>query len=124
MHADRWGALGSVFAALCCLGAAPVLAALSAVGLGFLIHDAILIPMLALFLGVTIRALNRDRSPRARRAGEAGLGSRAPDGGWPVGVRPRGRARPDAPGGRVGLEPGPGARTGGRTGARRGGMRR
>lgn len=61
MHADKWGPLGSVFAALCCLGAAPVLGALSALGLGFLINDLILVPMLALFLGVTIWALGRDR---------------------------------------------------------------
>lgn len=68
MHADKWGPLGSVFASLCCLGVAPVLGALSAVGLGFLINDLILIPMLALFLGATIWALNRDRE-RHERAG-------------------------------------------------------
>lgn len=68
MHADKWGPLGSAFAALCCLGVAPVLGALSAVGLGFLIHDLILIPMLALFLGVTIWVLGRDRR-RHERAG-------------------------------------------------------
>jgi len=32
MHADRWGPLGSVFAALCCLGAAPVVGAVTTVG--------------------------------------------------------------------------------------------
>lgn len=68
MHADKWGPAGSVFAALCCLGVAPVLGALSAAGLGFLIHDLILIPMLALFLGVTIWAVGRDRR-RHERAG-------------------------------------------------------
>jgi mercuric ion transport protein len=68
MQANKWGPLGSFFAALCCLGVAPVLGALSAVGLGFLIHDLILIPMLALFLGATIWALNRDRA-RHERAG-------------------------------------------------------
>lgn len=68
MHSDKWGPLGSIFAALCCLGAAPVLGALSAVGLGFLIHDAILIPLLALFLAVTIWGVHRDRV-RHRRTG-------------------------------------------------------
>lgn len=33
MHADKWGPLGSVFAALCCLGAAPVIGALSGAAL-------------------------------------------------------------------------------------------
>lgn len=62
MHSDKWGPLGSVVAALCCLGLAPVLGALSAVGLGFLIHDAILIPLLALFLAVSVWGVRRDRA--------------------------------------------------------------
>jgi len=48
------GSIGSIFASLCCLGFAPVLAALSAAGLGFVISDAILIPLLALFLGIAL----------------------------------------------------------------------
>ena len=48
------GSMGSIFASLCCLGFAPVLAALSAAGLGFVISDAILIPLLALFLGLAL----------------------------------------------------------------------
>jgi len=63
-----WGPFGSLFAALCCLGAAPVLAALAAIGLGFLINDLILIPLLVAFLGVTIRALARDRARHGRGA--------------------------------------------------------
>lgn len=66
MHADKWGPLGSVFAALCCLGVAPAIAALSAVGLSFLVNDLILVPLLALFLAVTIWALGRDRSRHGR----------------------------------------------------------
>ena len=62
MHADKWGPIGSIFAALCCLGFAPALAALSAVGLGFLINDLVLIPLLVLFLGTTIWGLHRDRA--------------------------------------------------------------
>lgn len=70
MHADKWGPLGSAFAAVCCVGWAPALAALSAVGLGFLIHDAILIPLLAIFLGVTIWSLSRERSRHGRAGPE------------------------------------------------------
>jgi len=68
MHADKWGPIGSIFAALCCLGAAPVLAALSAVGLGFIISDRVLIPLLVFFLGATIFALRGDK----RRHGKPG----------------------------------------------------
>lgn len=70
MHADKWGPLGSVFAALCCLGVAPVVGALSAAGLGFLLDDLILLPLLALFLGATIWALHRDRRRHARSGPE------------------------------------------------------
>ncbi|MFQ5703464.1 MAG: MerC family mercury resistance protein [Gemmatimonadales bacterium] len=62
MHADKWGPIGSIFTALCCLGAAPVLAALSAIGLGFVISDAILIPLLIFFLGATIFALRSEKN--------------------------------------------------------------
>lgn len=75
-HADKWGPIGSIIAALCCLGAAPVLAALAAVGLGFLINDLILIPFLALFLGVTVFALSRDR-PRHGNSGPTWLAAAA-----------------------------------------------
>ncbi|MFQ5526927.1 MAG: MerC family mercury resistance protein [Thermoanaerobaculia bacterium] len=72
MHSDKWGPLGSIFAALCCLGVTPVLGALSAIGLGFLIHDAILIPLLGLFLAATIWGIQRDRR-RHRSAGPVTL---------------------------------------------------
>jgi mercuric ion transport protein len=55
------GSIGSIIASICCLGFAPALAALSALGLGFLIHDAILIPLLALFLGLTVWGLLASR---------------------------------------------------------------
>ena len=55
------GTLGAVFASLCCLGFAPLLAALSAAGLGFVISDAVLIPLLALFLGITLWGLHGAR---------------------------------------------------------------
>lgn len=67
-HATAWGPVGSVVAALCCLGVAPLLAALGAVGLGFVVNDLILVPLLVLFLGVTLWALRRDR-PRHGHGG-------------------------------------------------------
>ncbi|MDT8369085.1 MAG: hypothetical protein RQ745_07745 [Longimicrobiales bacterium] len=62
-----WGPVGSIFAALCCLGFAPLLGALGAVGLGFVVNDVILIPLLVLFLGATIGALRHDEARRAPR---------------------------------------------------------
>jgi hypothetical protein len=55
------GSIGSIIASICCLGFAPALAALSALGLGFLINDAILIPLLSLFLGFTVWGLLASR---------------------------------------------------------------
>lgn len=68
MRSDTWGPVGSAVAAACCLGLAPVATALGAVGLGFLLHDLVLIPLLALFLGATAWQLYRDR----RRHGRTG----------------------------------------------------
>lgn len=56
-YADKIGIGGSIFAALCCLGFPALLSILSAIGLGFLINDAILLPLLAIFLVVTIFGL-------------------------------------------------------------------
>ena len=56
-HLDQIGVGGSLFAALCCLGFPALLAILSAVGLGFLVNDAVLIPLLVLFLSVTLWGL-------------------------------------------------------------------
>ncbi len=68
VHADKWGPAGSVVAALCCLGAAPVVWALGAMGLGFFVNDLILIPLLLGFLGATVWALRRDRPRHGRGA--------------------------------------------------------
>lgn len=57
-HLDKIGVGGSLFAALCCLGFPALLAILSAVGLGFLVNDAVLIPLLVLFLMVTLLGLH------------------------------------------------------------------
>jgi len=56
-HLDKIGIGGSLFAALCCLGFPALLAILSAAGLGFLINDAVLIPLLVVFLAVTLWGL-------------------------------------------------------------------
>src|SRR5258708_13874180 len=56
-HIDRFGILGAAFAALCCLGFSAVLSVVSAVGLGFLIHDAVLLPLLVASLLVTLWGL-------------------------------------------------------------------
>src|SRR5713101_1271736 len=56
-HTDKIGVVGSAFAALCCLGFPALLSILSAIGLGFLINDAVLLPLLAIFLLVTLVGL-------------------------------------------------------------------
>jgi mercuric ion transport protein len=56
-HLDQIGAGGSVFAALCCLGTPAIVAVLSAIGLGFLLRVAILIPLLVAFLLATVAGL-------------------------------------------------------------------
>ncbi len=61
-HLDQVGVAGSIFAALCCLGFPALLAMLSAVGLGFLINDAALIPLLIVFLLVTLWGLYLGKS--------------------------------------------------------------
>ena len=48
------GSLGSIFAALCCIGTPALLAFLSSIGVGFIITDKILIPLLVVFLGTSI----------------------------------------------------------------------
>jgi mercuric ion transport protein len=56
-----------MFAALCCLGFPALLAIVSAVGLGFLIHDAVLIPMLSAFLALTLYGLYYGMRRHGRR---------------------------------------------------------
>ena len=50
---------GAVIAAACCLGVPVVLSAVAAVGLGFLIRDALLFPLFALMLGANLWLLRR-----------------------------------------------------------------
>ncbi len=60
------GLAGSAVALLCCAGVAPVIGVLSALGLGFLLRDAILIPLLILGLGVTVWGLWQGRRCHGR----------------------------------------------------------
>lgn len=56
----QFGSLfGAAVAAACCLGIPAVLTAVSAVGLGFLIHDAILLPLFVVFVALTLWLLYR-----------------------------------------------------------------
>lgn len=59
MKSSVFGSLGATFAALCCAGVPAVLGALSAAGLGFLVNDMILLPLVILSLGVALWGLGR-----------------------------------------------------------------
>lgn len=59
--------LGSVVVGACCLGLTPVIATLTAMGAGFLINDAILIPLLVLFLGFSIWSLKVSRQKHGQK---------------------------------------------------------
>ena len=56
-HLDKMGIAGSFIAAACCLGLSAVLSIVAALGLGFLIKDAILLPLMVVFLAVTLVGL-------------------------------------------------------------------
>ena len=51
-HADKVGIVGATVTALCCLGVPVVLSVVAALGLGFLVNDAILAPLLLVSIGV------------------------------------------------------------------------
>ncbi len=73
-HLDKLGIVGSLIAALCCLGVPAVLSIFAAIGLGFLINDAILLPLLALFVLITLIGLfSGYRSHRKKAALNLGL---------------------------------------------------
>lgn len=61
MHADKWAPVGGILAALCLLDVGAVTGPLTAIGLGFVLDDAILLPLLAALLGATIWTLAIDR---------------------------------------------------------------
>lgn len=54
---DKIGASGAIFAALCCLGFPALLSLLSAVGLGFMVNNTVLLPLLSVFLAVALLGL-------------------------------------------------------------------
>jgi len=56
-HTDKVGIAGALFAALCCLGFPALLSILSAIGLGFIVNDALLMPLLIVFLLVALAGL-------------------------------------------------------------------
>jgi len=56
-NTDKIGVAGSIFAALCCLGFPALLSILTAIGLGFLINDVVLLPLLIVFLLMTLIGL-------------------------------------------------------------------
>jgi mercuric ion transport protein len=59
--------IGSGFAALCCLGTPAVISLLSAIGLGFLVHDGVLLPLLFFFVGLNLLALSRSLRQHGRK---------------------------------------------------------
>jgi mercuric ion transport protein len=66
MFKEISGCTGSVVAGACCLAFAPLLAVLSAIGAGFLINDAILIPLFVAFLAYTVWVLWSSRKTHGR----------------------------------------------------------
>ena len=58
--------LGAGVAAACCLGVPLVLSTLGAVGLGFIVHDAYLLPLFVGFVALSVWTLYRSASRRAR----------------------------------------------------------
>jgi mercuric ion transport protein len=70
------GTLGAAFAAACCLGVAAALSVLTALGAGFLINDAVLIPLYAALLALSLWLLYRSARSHGRpgpfRLGAAG----------------------------------------------------
>lgn len=58
-HLDRVGIIGATIAALCCLGLPAILSVLTAIGLGFIVNDAVLAPLLIVSLALIVWALVR-----------------------------------------------------------------
>lgn len=56
-HADKLGIAGAALAALCCLGAAAVVSFVAAIGLGFLVNDAVLLPLMIASIVVMMWAM-------------------------------------------------------------------
>lgn len=56
-HLDKLGVAGAIFATLCCLGVPALVSIVSSIGLGFLINDTILLPLLIVFLVAAVGGL-------------------------------------------------------------------
>ncbi len=67
MKSSVFGSLGAMAAALCCAGVPAVLGALSAAGLGFVVNDLILFPLVLVSLGVALWGLGRGVSRHGLR---------------------------------------------------------
>ncbi len=61
------GTLGSIFAALCCIGTPALLAFLASIGVGFLINDLILLPLLLVFLVLSLWGITRTLAAHGQR---------------------------------------------------------
>ncbi len=76
---DKIGIVGSFVAAACCLGLPAIVSLVTAIGLGFLIKDAILLPLMVLFLALTLiglyLGLRVHRHPLALILGGASAGA-------------------------------------------------
>lgn len=57
---DKVGVAGASLTALCCLGVTAAVSLLSALGLGFMINDAILMPLFAVFIILALSGLAAD----------------------------------------------------------------
>jgi len=53
--------IGAIIVALCCLGFAPILGVLTAIGAGFLLNDRYLLPLFILFLTISLLGLRRGK---------------------------------------------------------------
>jgi len=60
--------IGAGMAATCCLGVSAVLSAVGVVGLGFLVHDAYLLPIFVGFVGLSLWLLYRSARSHGRLA--------------------------------------------------------
>jgi len=58
-HFDKLGVIGAAIAALCCLGLPAILSVVAALGLRFLINDAVLAPLLVISLALAVWGLAR-----------------------------------------------------------------
>jgi mercuric ion transport protein len=71
---SQYGGLsGAAIAVACCLGLPVVLSAVAAVGLGFLLHDAFLLPMFVGFAGLNLWTLYRSARKHEALSEEAML---------------------------------------------------